>query len=161
MVAAQFPSVVLRFPVCTSRTSPHPGTAGLLLPRSRGPGRWQGGPAGGPNPATRIVGTVRGLEGNRARRYRRINNTGSRSYVKRPPCYARRYCHRRWVRSSGGAGKRWRKGQDATGTFYLQRRAPTWSRCGSRLVYLDPSSASAHPSTFFSKFRFDGKIFNF
>lgn len=47
---------------------------------------------------------------NRARRYRRINNTGSHSYVKRPPCYARRRhrrhrhrhrCHRRTVAVTG------------------------------------------------------------
>lgn len=79
---------------------------------------------GWPQPGHGIVGTVRGLGRNRARRYRRINNTGSRSYVKRPPCYARRYCHCRWVRSTGGAGKRKERGQDAVGTFYLQRRAP-------------------------------------
>lgn len=90
-------------------------------PAIEGPGG-AGRSRGWPQPGHRIVGTVRGLGRNRARRYRRINNTGSRSYVKRPPCYARRYCHRRWVRS-----KEEGRGQDAVGTFYLQRRAPPYN----------------------------------
>lgn len=106
------------------------------------PGRSSGRPTRGPRSRTRgwpqpghgIVGTVRGLGRNRARRYRRINNTGSRSYVKRPPCYARRYCHRRWVRSTGGAGKRRKGGQDAVGTFYLQRRASSCNVAAARIA---------------------------
>lgn len=123
-------------------------------PRSRARG-W-------PQPGHGIVGTVRGLGRNRARRYRRINNTGSRSYVKRPPCYARRYCHRRWVRSTGGAGKRKKRGgggQDAVGTFYLQRRASSCNVAAVRItsshLYLDPlplSSASIRNRIFFSAF---------
>ena len=103
MVAVQFPSVVLRL---SSAAFPWPVARGPLPARSEGPPRGAGRTRGWPQPGLGIVGTVRGLGRNRARRYRRINNTGSRSYVKRPPCYARRYCHRRWVRSSGGAGKR-------------------------------------------------------
>lgn len=141
VVAVRYPSVVLRL-----RCAPFPRVLGPTRgPRSRTRG-W-------PQPGHGIVGTVRGLGRNRARRYRRINNTGSRSYVKRPPCYARRYCHHRWVRSTGGAGKRGRGegGQDAVGTFYLQRRA---SSCNVAAVRITSSQSTWTSPPFFRFFRF-------
>lgn len=118
MVAVRYPSVVLRL-----RCAPFPRVLGPTRgPRSRTRG-W-------PQPGHGIVGTVRGLGRNRARRYRRINNTGSRSYVKRPPCYARRYCtpsvgqiHGRGrKKEEGGGGTGCRRYVLPTATcFFVQR----------------------------------------
>lgn len=140
VVAVQFPSVVLRLGVCRFLDYPT-RSCGSAIEGPGGAGRIRGWP----QPGHGIVGTVRGLGRNRARRYRRINNTGSRSYVKRPPCYARRYCHRRWVRSTGGAGKR--KGERAGCRRYVLPTATCSSVQRGRgahhflHIYLHPSSA--------------------
>lgn len=154
VVAVQFPSVVLRLGVCRFLGYPT-RSCGSAIEGPGGAGRIRGWP----QPGYGIVGTVRGLGRNRARRYRRINNTGSRSYVKRPPCYARRYCHRRWVRSTGGAGKR--KGERAGCRRYVLPTATCSSVQRGRgadhflHIYLHPSSALIAATFFHFRRDFD------
>jgi len=107
-VVPRFPSVVLPYPM------PGGQEPGPFLSPPVSVGRTRGWPL---VPAVRRLGSKAQYVGsrrgrNRARRYRRINNTGSHSYVKRLPCYARhRHRCRRTVavtqreREGGGEGK--------------------------------------------------------